>query len=582
MAIYHNSFSIVTRSVGSSAVASSAYCGCTKMINEFDGRIHDYTRKSGFVYGEVALCEHANPEWKDSEKLWNAVEEFERDPKAQLARKNILALPNELSTEEHIELIRKYVEKKFTSNGIIAEWNIHSGHEHRANQQDDLLNGEVKKDNPHVHIQLTMRPIDENGNFVANKRQKMYVCKNQSGEEMNFTAKEFKAAVQDGWEKQYKYSVDGDPKGKKIWLTKYEKEHNEKYKDYERVPGQKDPKSVKFGLRTEINEKWDSKEFLKACREDWANQANTYLREKGVQEIDHRTLKEQGIDREPQIHIGPNIAQMEKKGIYMLNDRGEENRKIVEMNKYREQHRKQAEELDKDIKAYNADVIEFKKIKEQKNKQLQSRQPEPQQTDLKIKLETARQDVERTYEEFSKQKEVKTGLDHEIKIIKSKLYEADKLEKYLQVTEDNLGKINKLNPFKRTEVKELQNLAERYKREMKAVLGGESRENLMQRLRKLEKTLPKDEKNLADSEQKHQKAKEKFSYLKREEKRIQHKSDLKQAEVLHDKMKAGHKLSLNEMKLVNTHAQELNIKPIKIPEMKMPRVSKAMDLDLER
>lgn len=50
-------------------------------------------------------------------------------------------------------------------------------------------------------------------------------------------------------------------------------------------------------------------------RELWQNHANTALERAGHKErVDHRTLKEQGIERTPQIHEGVQARQMRKRG----------------------------------------------------------------------------------------------------------------------------------------------------------------------------------------------------------------------------------------------------------------------------
>lgn len=49
MAIYHCSIKIISRGKGKSAVAAAAYWAGQKITDEFDGEIHDYTRKSGDI-----------------------------------------------------------------------------------------------------------------------------------------------------------------------------------------------------------------------------------------------------------------------------------------------------------------------------------------------------------------------------------------------------------------------------------------------------------------------------------------------------------------------------------------------------
>jgi hypothetical protein len=58
------------------------------------------------------------------------------------------------------------------------------------------------------------------------------------------------------------------------------------------------------------------KEWLLDTRELWSVKANEALKNAGHDiRIDHRTLKDQGINREPTIHIGANVSAMDRKGI---------------------------------------------------------------------------------------------------------------------------------------------------------------------------------------------------------------------------------------------------------------------------
>ena len=71
-------------------------------------------------------------------------------------------------------------------------------------------------------------------------------------------------------------------------------------------------------------------------REKWAEIANQALTREGHDaEIDHRTLEAQGIDREPTIHLGPNVIQMEKRGI--KTEKGQKQAGIKARNKERRQ-----------------------------------------------------------------------------------------------------------------------------------------------------------------------------------------------------------------------------------------------------
>lgn len=69
---------------------------------------------------------------------------------------------------------------------------------------------------------------------------------------------------------------------------------------------------------TEKTRELDDKKLgeVEHWRARWAEIANSHLERAGVAErIDHRSLKEQGIEREATKHLGPNVIQMERRGI---------------------------------------------------------------------------------------------------------------------------------------------------------------------------------------------------------------------------------------------------------------------------
>jgi len=109
IAIYRCSIKIISRGKGKSAVATAAYRAGEKITNDFDGETHDYTRKGGVVHTEILLPDHAPAQYADHAVLWNAVEKIEKAKNAQLAREIELALPQELTREQGISLVREYV-----------------------------------------------------------------------------------------------------------------------------------------------------------------------------------------------------------------------------------------------------------------------------------------------------------------------------------------------------------------------------------------------------------------------------------------------------------------------------------------
>ena len=301
MAIYHLEAKVVSRGTGRSAVAASAYLSCSKILNDYDGVQHDYTRKKGLVWQKVFLPEFAPSEWKERSVLWNAVEENEKTKDSRLAREFVVALPIELNETQWEKLLSDFISDTFVADGMCADVAIH----------DPYPPGH----NPHAHIMLTVRPLDEKGNWQY-KTQKEYLCV-KNGEEQGFTADEFKAAQTEGWEKQYQYKVGR----KKVYLPLYEAENH----GYERAS--KHPKSTKFGRQNPIAERWNSEEQLVLWRTAWANVTNRHLENAGHEErIDHRSHADRGLTEQPTIHEGVVARALEKKGV--VSERCELNRQI--------------------------------------------------------------------------------------------------------------------------------------------------------------------------------------------------------------------------------------------------------------
>ena len=304
MAIYHMQAKVVSRGSGRSAVAASAYMSCSRMYNDYDGIQHDYTRKQGLIYQEVMLPPMAPLEWNDREQLWNAVEETEKTKDSRLAREFVVALPVELDKNSNISLLQDFIQNNFVDMGMCADFAIHDTDGH----------------NPHAHILLTVRPLNENGTWQY-KTEKEYLCI-KDGQEKGFTASEFKTAQKQGWEKQYRYKVGK----KKEYLTSSAAQE----KGYERID--KHPKSSRYGRQNPISEQWNSDEQLCIWRANWADAVNKMLARNQINAtIDHRSFADQGITEQPTIHEGYIAQNMEKKG--MIADRCEINRQIRADNK---------------------------------------------------------------------------------------------------------------------------------------------------------------------------------------------------------------------------------------------------------
>ena len=262
---------------------------CSNILNDYDGVRHNYTRKGGLVWQEVFLPDNAPAEWADRSVLWNAVEAAETTKESRLARMFVVALPMELNHDQQTALLTEYIRQQFVADGMCADVALHDpdppGH------------------NPHAHILLTMRPLDEHGDWQY-KTEKEYLCV-RGNEEQGFTAAEFAQARLDGWEKQYPYKVGR----KKVYMAPSIAEAQGL------VRASKHPKNTRYGRQNPITERWNSESQLLTWRAAWAETCNRHLELASSEaRIDHRSNAERGIDEQPTVHEGIAARMIEKRG----------------------------------------------------------------------------------------------------------------------------------------------------------------------------------------------------------------------------------------------------------------------------
>ena len=239
----HHDIKIVQRSNRQSAVAAAAYQSGERLFSEYDQKQKYYSEKRGIVHTEIMLPPHAPPEYADRNTLWNAAETQEKQWNSQLARRIVLAIPREIPRSQHADLIRDYCREFFVSKGMIADFAIH-----------DKGDG-----NPHAHILLTMRAMDETGKWL--------------------------------------------PKSRKV----YDLDEND---ERIRLP------SGNWKSHKEDTVDWNDQKYAEIWRQGWAAIANRYLEANDRPErLDLRSYERQGLDKIPTVHMGPAVSQMEKRGI---------------------------------------------------------------------------------------------------------------------------------------------------------------------------------------------------------------------------------------------------------------------------
>ena len=239
----HFKITIVKRSQGQSAVAGAAYQSGERLFSEYDQRTKFYNKKKELVHAEIMLPSYAPPGYADRATLWNAVEAVENQWNSQLARRIVLAFPVEVPKEQYLSMIKEFCQEQFVSKGMIADFAIH-----------DKGDG-----NPHAHILLTLRAIDEHGKWLP-KARKVY---------------------------------DLDENGERIRLA-----------------------SGNWKCHKENTVDWNDQKYAEVWRHGWETITNRYLEAAGRPErVDLRSFERQGIQQIPTVHLGPAAHQMEKRGV---------------------------------------------------------------------------------------------------------------------------------------------------------------------------------------------------------------------------------------------------------------------------
>ena len=212
MALYHFSVKQVSRGKGQTVVNSAAYISGQKLYNDYYGQTHDYTKKSGVVFTEILTPEYVPERLSGRETLWNEVEKVEKSKRAQLAYSFDIALQNELTLDENIELARAFCREQFVARGMIVDLAVHEG---KSKNEDE-------PDNPHFHVLAPIRPFTEKGSW-GNKQKREYVLDEDGNRIKDAKGKDmFNAVSTTGW---------NDPELLKEWRRAWTEKVNEKFRE---------------------------------------------------------------------------------------------------------------------------------------------------------------------------------------------------------------------------------------------------------------------------------------------------------------------------------------------------------------
>jgi hypothetical protein len=165
MAVFYQVISEIKRGTFTCAVATAAYrSGSNLTLELFDKNqskivsySFDYSKKTGIVFSAIIAPAHTPKCLFDRQILWQTVEDRETKYNSYLATEFTIALPEELTTEQNIELIKEFAQTSFVERGMIADVNFHNEHQN----------------NPHLHIMCPTRVIggkDRGGKLLTKEK----------------------------------------------------------------------------------------------------------------------------------------------------------------------------------------------------------------------------------------------------------------------------------------------------------------------------------------------------------------------------------------------------------------------------
>ena len=159
MAIYHLHIDSYRRSRGRSAIGGAAYRRGLKAACRESGKRFNFRSKAEVVFSEFIPAQNDPTDFTQLSQLlqlYEAVECAEKHPRATLGREIEIALPNELSLAQQVELVRKFiaeVRQRFSAEQAFFDFSIHA-----------------KEDNAHAHICMSER--EQLAPFVFDKTKR--------------------------------------------------------------------------------------------------------------------------------------------------------------------------------------------------------------------------------------------------------------------------------------------------------------------------------------------------------------------------------------------------------------------------
>jgi hypothetical protein len=157
MAIYSLQMQTFSRSNGSNAPSLAAYRSGERIRDERSGRTYDHTDRQDVMHKEILLPARfagADMSWAtDRSTLWNAAEIAEKQKNARVAREYMIALPQELTHTQRVNVVRGFAQELAERYGFAVDVAVHAPRNFRGSDTRNF----------HAHLLATTREVSREG-----------------------------------------------------------------------------------------------------------------------------------------------------------------------------------------------------------------------------------------------------------------------------------------------------------------------------------------------------------------------------------------------------------------------------------
>ena len=167
MACYSLNVRIISRGKGSSIASAVSYISGSRLHDVYNSRCYSHQRHDVVTRG-ILLPGSAPTRFQELQTLIDELNTSERRKDSQLAQHFKLALPNELTPSEQLDLVKEFCEQNFIAKGRCVVYGIHRGEYDPEKHSFDIPPISERLDNPHAHLIVPFRSVDSSG-FLPTK-----------------------------------------------------------------------------------------------------------------------------------------------------------------------------------------------------------------------------------------------------------------------------------------------------------------------------------------------------------------------------------------------------------------------------